>query len=164
MEKKKVPAEINENATAVFIAQAPGSWEEKREKPLIGDESDKKTAGWILSEILNELDYEREDFSYTNIYNIFPGKAVDGHDVPPTPEEIEEQYPRLIQDLENSRCKLIITLGKMAENTIRNLSTSNDYKAAFSNKEIVYALYPSNANKKKLKTQLAAALKKTSTE
>jgi DNA polymerase I-like protein with 3'-5' exonuclease and polymerase domains/uracil-DNA glycosylase len=55
-----VPPEINEEATAMIVAEAPGRTECQYGRPLIGD------SGQELQRAISAMGYRRADFSYTN--------------------------------------------------------------------------------------------------
>lgn len=155
---KSVPAEINNNSKAIFIAQAPGVYENEKEVPLIGDISDKRTAGMIVQEILNDLGYSRTDFSYTNSYDKYPGKNTSNRDEKPSKKMLEEQRPRLLEDIKSSNSGIIITVGKLAEKNLKEMLKDKNYANYFNDKKIVNADYPNNCNKEKLKQQIKSAL------
>lgn len=88
-------------AEIVFIGEAPGQKEDEQGEPFVG------AAGKFLNEMLASIGLERSDIYITNIVKCRPPGNRD-----PLPEEIEEFWPLLVEELKVIKPKLIVTLGR----------------------------------------------------
>lgn len=105
----------------LFIGEAPGSSEDALGKPFCGP------AGHLLDQIIEQslgrtqIDVYGEDswglYSYalTNLVACFPRQAKDAGVNEPPEEAIEACAPRLAEFVRLSRPKLIVLVGKLAE-------------------------------------------------
>jgi len=94
----------------VIIGEAPGKEEDLKQKAFIG------VAGKILDEMLNEANLRREDVYITNIVKCRPPKNRD-----PQPDEIKTCQSYLIRQLKLIKPKIILSLGRIAGNSLFSL-------------------------------------------
>ena len=91
----------NPDADIVFIGEAPGKNEDEQGLPFVG------AAGKFLDEMLNGINLKRAQVYITNIVKYRPPNNRD-----PLPEEKQEFFPYLEQQLEVIKPLLIVTLGR----------------------------------------------------
>lgn len=91
----------NPDADIVFIGEAPGKNEDEQGLPFVG------AAGKFLNEMLAAAGMDRSDVYITNIVKYRPPNNRD-----PKPEEKQEFWPYLAEQLEIIDPKAIITLGR----------------------------------------------------
>lgn len=91
----------NPDADIVFIGEAPGQKEDEQGIPFVG------AAGKFLNEMLAQAGLKREDVYITNIVKYRPP-----HNRDPLPEEKQDFWPYLMQQLEIIKPKVVITLGR----------------------------------------------------
>jgi DNA polymerase len=91
----------NEDATIVFIGEAPGKNEDRTGKPFVG------AAGKFLDEMLTSIKLSREDIYITNIVKYRPPNNRD-----PLLAEKRAFWPYLLQQLAVIEPQIIITLGR----------------------------------------------------
>jgi len=103
-----VPSEIHEKSKILYLAEAPGFYEAKEGRPLIG------IAGRDFDNIVKECGGSREDGNYLNSVACRPTKQVDGktYNRTPTNDEILMCNKRLIQEIETIQPNIIICMGK----------------------------------------------------
>ncbi len=103
----------NPNADLMIIGEAPGAEEDKQGEPFVGK------AGQLLNEILNAIDFKREDVYIANILKHRPPNNRN-----PKPEERERSLPFLLRQIDLIEPKLILAVGKVAAQTLldKNLS------------------------------------------
>jgi uracil-DNA glycosylase family 4 len=89
------------NANIIFIGEAPGKKEDELGKPFVG------ASGKFLDEMLNEINLNRDNVYITNIVKCRPPNNRD-----PLPEEKEEFWPWLVDQIKLIDPKIIITLGR----------------------------------------------------
>lgn len=95
----------NQNASLVFIGEAPGKKEDQQGIPFIG------AAGKFLNEMLASIGLKREDVYITNIVKYRPPNNRD-----PLPAEKSAFLPYLESQLEVIQPKLVVTLGRHSLN------------------------------------------------
>jgi len=100
-------------ADLVIIGEAPGRNEDEKGEPFVG------RAGTLLDKILDAINFEREDIYITNILKSRPPRNRDPH-----AEEVEAHLPILYKQLALLRPKIILTVGKVAGNTLLDRSSS----------------------------------------
>ena len=100
---RAVPGEGPENATVMFIGEAPGFHEDKSGRPFVG------AAGRFLEELLAGIELKREDVYIANVIKCRPPGNRD-----PSPVEIEACDPYLDRQIELIRPKMIVTLGRFS--------------------------------------------------
>ncbi len=98
---KAVPGEGASNAKVFFIGEAPGRDEDLQGRPFVG------AAGKLLTELIESIGMKREDVYITNVVKWRPPDNRD-----PLPEEIEECWPFLIDQLKIIKPLLVVTLGR----------------------------------------------------
>ncbi len=104
-----VIGEGNHDAQIMFIGEAPGAQEAKTGKPFCG------SAGKILTEMLEEININREDVYITNILKDRPP-----HNRDPLPQEIEIYTPFLNRQINIIQPKVIVSLGRFSAQYIMN--------------------------------------------
>ena len=100
-------------ADLVIIGEAPGRDEDKEGEPFVG------RAGTLLDKILDAINFKREDVYITNILKSRPPRNRDPH-----ANEVEAHLPILYKQLALIRPKIILTVGKVAGNTLLDRSSS----------------------------------------
>ncbi len=98
---KVVPGEGLEDASIVFIGEAPGWHEDQQGRPFVG------AAGHFLEELLDSIRLKREEVYICNVIKCRPPENRD-----PLPVEIKACQPWLDRQLELIHPKLIVTLGR----------------------------------------------------
>lgn len=98
-----VPGEGPEDATIVFVGEAPGFHEDQQGRPFVG------AAGQFLEELLASIGLRREQVYITNIVKCRPPQNRD-----PLPDEITACSPYLERQLAVIRPKLVVTLGRFS--------------------------------------------------
>ncbi|WP_263789447.1 uracil-DNA glycosylase [Salinibacter sp.] len=100
-------------ADLVIIGEAPGRNEDEEGEPFVG------RAGQLLDKILDAINFEREDVYITNILKSRPPRNRN-----PKSEEIDAHLPVLYKQIALLRPKIILTVGKVAGNTLLDRSSS----------------------------------------
>lgn len=95
----------NPAAKIVFIGEAPGKNEDLQGKPFVG------AAGKFLNEMLEMINFRREDVYITNIVKYRPPDNRD-----PLPDEKKVFLPYLQSQLEVIQPKIVATLGRHSLN------------------------------------------------
>lgn len=103
----------NPDADLMLIGEAPGAEEDKQGEPFVG------RAGKLLDKILDAIDLSREDVYIANILKHRPPNNRD-----PKPEERERSLPFLLRQIDLVNPKLILTLGKVAAQTLLDSNES----------------------------------------
>ncbi len=98
---KAVPGEGPENATIMFIGEAPGYNEDQQGRPFVG------AAGQFLDHLLASVGLSRQKVYITNVIKTRPPDNRD-----PLPGEIENCRRWLDRQLEIMKPGLIVTLGR----------------------------------------------------
>lgn len=98
-----VLGEGNPHANVMFIGEAPGQKEDELGRPFVG------AAGKFLDELLNSIDFKREDVYISNVVKYRPPDNRD-----PTPEEKEQCMPWLQLEISLVKPKIIVPLGRHA--------------------------------------------------
>ncbi|MEL7834365.1 uracil-DNA glycosylase [Fodinibius sp. Rm-B-1B1-1] len=103
----------NPNADLMIIGEAPGAEEDKQGEPFVGK------AGQLLNNILDAINFKREDVYIANILKHRPPNNRN-----PKPEERERSLPFLLRQIDLIDPKLILAVGKVAAQTLldKNLS------------------------------------------
>lgn len=99
--KRAVPGEGPENATIMFIGEAPGYHENEQGRPFVGN------AGHFLDQLLASIGLKRTDVYITNIVKCRPPQNRD-----PMPDEIAACAPYLDRQIALIKPKMIVTLGR----------------------------------------------------
>lgn len=95
----------NPTAEIMFVGEAPGKNEDLQGEPFVG------AAGKFLNEMLASIGLERKDIYISNIVKYRPPDNRD-----PTPEEIAEFKPYLIEQIDVIKPKLVVFLGRHSMN------------------------------------------------
>jgi DNA polymerase len=98
----------DENADWLFIGEAPGADEDVQGEPFVGQ------AGKLLDNMLKSIGLKRGDNVY--IANVVKSRPPGNRN--PLPDEIAACMPYLRRQIELIQPKLIITLGKVASETL----------------------------------------------
>ncbi|MHB9101119.1 MAG: uracil-DNA glycosylase [Sulfuricella sp.] len=98
----------DENADWLFIGEAPGADEDAQGEPFVGQ------AGKLLDNMLKSIGLKRGDNVY--IANVVKSRPPSNRN--PLPDEIAACMPYLKRQIELIQPKLIITLGKIASETL----------------------------------------------
>jgi len=91
----------NPNADIIIIGEAPGKKEDESGQPFVG------AAGKFLDQMLDNINLKRDNIYITNIVKCRPPNNRD-----PLPQEKEEFWPWLLDEINLIKPKLIITLGR----------------------------------------------------
>jgi uracil-DNA glycosylase family 4 len=129
---KAVPGEGPENATLLFIGEAPGWHEDQQGRPFVGP------AGKFLEELLASIGLKREQVFIANVIKCRPPSNRD-----PLPGEIQACSKWLSQQIEMIHPKMIVTLGRYSmAKYFPNQSISQVHgKAKKQDNVIYYAMY-----------------------
>jgi DNA polymerase len=100
---RAVPGEGPEDATVMFIGEAPGFHEDKTGRPFVG------AAGQFLEELLAGIDMTRQDVYIANVIKCRPPGNRD-----PSPIEIKACEGYLDRQIELIRPKMVVTLGRFS--------------------------------------------------
>ncbi len=105
VEDKNFPVigEGNHDAEVMFIGEAPGAKEAATGRPFCG------TAGKILDDCLEAINFKREESYITNIVKDRPPRNRD-----PLPEEIKIYAPFLDRQINIIQPKIIVSLGRFS--------------------------------------------------
>ncbi len=98
-----VPGAGDENANIMFVGEAPGRNEDEQGLPFVG------RAGSVLDELLESIDFSREDVYITNVVKCRPSKNRD-----PTLKEIKACSPYLDQQIKEIDPEVLVPLGRFA--------------------------------------------------
>jgi len=99
--KNPVSGEGDLDADVLFIGEAPGYWEDVKDKPFVG------SAGEILDEMLSKIGLSRNK---VYIANILKCRSPENRD--PSVSEIKDCVPYLDQQIKITKPKIIVTLGR----------------------------------------------------
>lgn len=103
----------NPTADLVFLGEAPGANEDQQGEPFVG------RAGKLLDQILAAIDLSRQDVYILNVLKCRPPGNRD-----PQAGEVEQCEPYLQQQLRIIQPKLIVTLGRVAAQTLLRVNDS----------------------------------------
>lgn len=96
-----VPGEGNPEADLMFVGEAPGAQEDREGRPFIG------ASGKFLVEMLGTIGLVREDVFITSIVKYRPPQNRD-----PTPSEIQDSIPYLLEQIHIIQPKIVVFLGR----------------------------------------------------
>ncbi|NOY06941.1 MAG: uracil-DNA glycosylase [Chlorobi bacterium] len=97
----------NPNADIVLVGEAPGAEEDRKGEPFVG------RAGKLLNQILESVNFKREDVYICNILKCRPPNNRD-----PLPAEVSACEPYLHHQLDLINPKIIVALGRVAAQTL----------------------------------------------
>src|SRR5437868_2769443 len=100
---KFVPACGTGKIPLVIVGQCPGREEMEQGKPFVG------RSGKLLTKMLEYIGINREDITITNLIKVHPEGNRN-----PTNEEAVSWLPSLMEELEELKPKVILTLGSYA--------------------------------------------------
>lgn len=103
----------DENATLMFVGEAPGRDEDLQGEPFVG------RAGQLLDRILAAIGLSRDEVYIANVLKCRPPDNRD-----PLLSEVEACWPFLMRQIELIRPKLICALGRHAAHTLLKTSAS----------------------------------------
>jgi len=98
---RSVPGEGTENATILFVGEAPGWHEDQQGKPFVGP------AGHFLDELLASIGLTRQQVFIANVLKCRPPGNRD-----PLPGEIQACAPWLDSQIQVLKPKMIVSLGR----------------------------------------------------
>jgi DNA polymerase len=101
------------NAELMFVGEAPGFHEDQQGVPFVGQ------AGQLLEKLLNGIGLSRSDVYIANVLKCRPPGNRN-----PTPEEVAQCSPHLLQQIELIQPKLIVAMGRFAAQTLLETSAS----------------------------------------
>jgi DNA polymerase len=104
----------------MLVGEAPGAEEEKQYEPFVGP------AGQTLTKMLAAMELDRKDVYISNIVKFRPIKTP-GSEVgnrPPTPEEIEQFRPYIMEEVRVIKPEIILALGGTATKGLLQLAGS----------------------------------------
>jgi uracil-DNA glycosylase family 4 len=129
---RAVPGEGPENATLLFIGEAPGWHEDQQGRPFVGP------AGKFLEELLASIGLKREQVFIANVIKCRPPSNRD-----PLPGEIQCCSKWLSQQIDIIRPRMIVTLGRYSmAKYFPNQSISQVHGKARKHDNVVYfAMY-----------------------
>ena len=104
-EANLVFGEGSADAEIMFIGEAPGYYEDLQKRPFVG------RSGQLLTCLINDIGFKREDVYITNIVKRRPPENRD-----PLSEEIELYSPYLMKQAEIINPKIIAALGRFSMN------------------------------------------------
>lgn len=104
-ESNLVFGEGDSESEVLFIGEAPGYHEDKQRRPFVG------RSGQLLTDFIEDIDWNREDVYITNIVKRRPPDNRD-----PEPEEIKVYKPYLAKQIRIIDPKVIVPLGRFAMN------------------------------------------------
>ena len=102
----------SETADVMFIGEAPGADEDRLGEPFVG------RAGQLLDKILAAIQFSRKDVYIANILKCRPPGNRD-----PQPEEMEQCFPYLKEQIKIIKPKLLCALGRVAAQAILQTKT-----------------------------------------
>lgn len=132
-----VPGEGSFEAEVLFIGEGPGKKEDELGRPFVG------AAGKFLDEMLESIKMKREDVYIANVVKCRPPENRD-----PLPEEAENCWPWLLEQIKTIQPKLIVTLGRHSMerffptqkiSQIHGQAMRKDFSGI--GKQVFYALY-----------------------
>lgn len=103
----------NPESNLMLVGEAPGEDEDKQGKPFVG------RAGQLLDKMLKAIDFHRSEIYITNIIKCRPPGNRN-----PNLEEIESCLPILLKQIRLIQPKIIVTLGRIAAQTLLNTTQS----------------------------------------
>jgi DNA polymerase len=129
---KVVPGEGPENATILFIGEAPGWHEDQQGRPFVGP------AGQFLQELLSKISLTRDQVFIANVIKCRPPSNRD-----PLPGEIQACRKWIDRQIELIQPRIVVTLGRYSmARYFPNQSISKIHgKAKKEDKIIYYAMY-----------------------
>ena len=123
-----VPGEGTSDAEIFFVGEAPGREEDLQGRPFCGQ------AGKFLDELLDKIGLKREEVFIGNVVKCRPPGNRD-----PLPEEIEACTHFLEAQIETTKPKLIVTLGRYSMNYfLPGLKISQDHGKTYRKNNQVY--------------------------
>lgn len=91
-------------APVMLLAEAPGAWEDKKARPMVGQ------AGKLLNELLSSVGMPRETVYLANVLKCRPPE----NKIAPWGQSILDCEPWLLQEISEVKPKVIVALGLTA--------------------------------------------------
>jgi len=88
------------NARLMFVGEAPGAEEDRTGRPFVG------RAGQLLNKMIEAMGLRREDVYIANVLKVRPP-----NNATPTPEQVDQSAPFLVEQIEIISPEVIVTLG-----------------------------------------------------
>ncbi|MGZ5537778.1 MAG: uracil-DNA glycosylase [Chthoniobacterales bacterium] len=99
----------NPDAELMFVGEAPGADEDRQGEPFVG------RAGQLLTKIIETMGFRREDVYIANVLKSRPDMPPGAPgNRPPTPEEMKNCLPFLIEQISVVQPKVMVALGATA--------------------------------------------------
>ena len=99
----------NENAEIMFIGEAPGADEDAHGEPFVG------RAGQLLTKIIETMGFARGDVYIANVLKSRPDMPAGAPgNRPPTPQEMQNCLPFLIEQIKIVQPRVLVALGATA--------------------------------------------------
>ena len=132
----------NPDAEIMFIGEAPGADEDARGEPFVG------RAGQLLTKIIETMGFAREEVYIANVLKSRPDmpSGAPGNR-PPTPQEMQNCLPFLIEQIQIVQPKVVVALGATAvEGLLGTRSTMRELRGrwhAFEGTPLMITYHPS---------------------
>ncbi len=145
----------NCEAELMFIGEAPGADEDARGEPFVG------RAGQLLTKIIETMGFKREEVYIANVLKSRPDMPPDAPgNRPPTPQEMQNCLPFLIEQINIVQPKVLVALGATAvEGLLGTRSTMREMRGrwhSFQETPLMITYHPSYL----LRNQTAAEKRK----
>ena len=132
----------NENAEIMFIGEAPGADEDARGEPFVG------RAGQLLTKIIETMGFARGDVYIANVLKSRPDMPPGAPgNRPPTPQEMQNCLPFLIEQIKTVKPRVLVALGATAvEGLLGTRGTMRELRGkwnAFENTPLMITYHPS---------------------
>jgi DNA polymerase len=132
----------NINAELMFIGEAPGADEDKQGEPFVG------RAGQLLTKIIETMGFARGDVYIANVMKSRPDMpAGTAGNRPPTPQEMQNCLPFLIEQIRIVEPKVLVALGATAvEGLLGTRGTMRDLRGkwhSFEDTPLMITYHPS---------------------
>jgi DNA polymerase len=132
----------NPDAEIMFIGEAPGADEDAQGEPFVG------RAGQLLTKIIKAMGFEREDVYIANVLKSRPDMPPGAPgNRPPSPEEMRNCLPFLIEQIRIVQPKALVALGATAvEGLLGTRGTMRELRGkwhSFENTPLMITYHPS---------------------
>lgn len=130
------------NAEIMFIGEAPGADEDKQGEPFVG------RAGQLLTKIIETMGFRREEVYIANVMKSRPDMpAGQSGNRPPTPQEMQNCLPFLMEQISIIQPKVLVALGATAvEGLLGTRGTMRDLRGkwhSFQETPLMITYHPS---------------------
>jgi DNA polymerase len=132
----------NPDAEIMFIGEAPGADEDRQGEPFVG------RAGQLLTKIIQTMGFAREDVYIANVLKSRPDMPPgEPGNRPPSPEEMKNCLPFLIEQIHIVQPKVLVALGATAvEGLLGTRGTMRELRGrwhSFENTPLMITYHPS---------------------